>query len=130
MRRHLREDFDYDSLLRHIKHVIEYQDDPRCSKEANNLIKEINKFSIKYNQIADSLAASPAGRTDSNDLIIGYIQKDGRIAKYNRSTGDFVVYQPKNNRNVTKTLHKKTYNEFLNTMKNYYKDELIENQDN
>lgn len=122
------EDFDYDSLLSHVKHVIQYKDDSRCAKEANNLINAINAFAAKHNQIADSLALSPAGLSNSNDDIVGYIQVDNNAAKYNKITGDFVVYNPRSPKLKSKTLHKKTYEEFLRTMKKYYLEELPENK--
>lgn len=122
------EDFDYDSLLNHVKHVIQYKDDSRCAKEANNLINAINTFAAKYNQIANSLALSPAGLSTSNDDIVGYIQVDNNAAKYNKITGDFVVYNLRSPKLKSKTLHKKTYKEFIKTMQRYYLDELPENK--
>lgn len=122
------EDFDYNSLLSHVKHIIQYKNDSRCAKEAHNLINAINAFVAKYIQIADSLALSPAGLSNSNDNIVGYIQVDNNAVKYNKTTGDFVVYNPRSPKLKSKTLHKKTYGEFLRTMKKYYLEELPENK--
>lgn len=125
----LNEKFDYDSLLRHLKHVDEYANDFRCEKEVENLKKAIENFGNKYNHIADALANSFAGKSNSNNKVVGYIQDDGMAVKYDRENLDFVVYNPRSSVMKTKSLHKKTYNQYMNTLQRRYAGELPENQD-
>ena len=125
----LNEKFDYDSLLRYLKHVDEYENDTRCEKEVEELKKAIVNFGNKYNHIADALANSFAGKSNSNSKIVGYIQDDGMAVKYDRENLDFVVYNPRSSTMKTKSLHKKTYNQYLNTLQRRYAEELPENQD-
>ena len=47
----------------------------------------------EYEQLADALAETPASKlNDRSADVIGYITKDGRIVKHQKSTGYTVVY--------------------------------------
>lgn len=124
----IKEEFSYDNLLSHVKHVIQYVDDPRCSKEAKDALKAIEDFGDKYNRIANRLtyefAESPWNNPDAK--IVGYLTKDNRCCKYDRETQDFVVYDPKTK--ITITMHKKTPEQFDRILNRDYKDELPENK--
>ena len=125
----INENFDYNDLLSHVKHAVEYKSDERCSNEVFNLLKAIEEFGHKYNIIADQLVMTPAGTSLSNDDIVGYM-KDGRTAcKYNKLTGDFVAYKHKSPRYKTITLHKKTYDQYLRIRDRDFYSELPENID-
>ena len=49
--------------------------------------------------------------------------------KYDKENLDFVIYNPRSSTMKTKSLHKKTYNQYLNTLQRRYAEELPENQD-
>lgn len=124
----LLESFDYDTLLRHIKHIDEFKDDERFNNSISRLKDAINSFSFYYNAVADDLARSNAGvSTSLNDDIVGFVNKDDYCVKYNRKNGDFVIYNPRSTILKTKTLHKKTYQQYLNNLNRDFKEELPEN---
>ena len=124
----IKESFDYDNLLKHIKHIEEYKDDTRFEDTVDSVISAINNFSRFYNAVADELASKNAGKSISDvDNIVGYIRQDGAYAKYNKKTHDFVVYNPTNGKTIT--LHKKTWEQYLRQMKGYFKEELPENKE-
>ena len=122
------EDFDYDSLLLHVKHVEEYKDDPRCKQAAKILINAIKTFGIYYNDIANNLTDAHASL--SNDYtadVVGFINKDNNVCKYDRVNNDYIVYNPRSPRKKTHTLHKKTEDQFQRILQRDFKEELPEN---
>ena len=122
------ESFEYESLLRHIKHIIEYKDDSRIKNTIKPLERTIFNFAIEYNKIADDLAIQKAGPALSDEDIVGYIDKNDNAVKYDKINHDFVVYNPRSPRLITKTLHKKTYDQYLTHYSKHFKEELPENQ--
>ena len=126
--RKIKESFTYDDLLAHVKHAEEYKNDPRCQTEAQNLITAIKSFGIMYNAIADNLANSKAGETTSSDNIVGFVNKEGNYVKYDKSNQDYVVYNPRSPKLKTKTLHKKSIENFNKIVLRDFLEELPENK--
>lgn len=128
----LKEEYDWENYLKHLKHLEEYKDDDRLKSIVSILEGQLIAFKRKWDLIADGLAKSEAGKAFSDDTVIGYIRLDGRFVKYNKDTNDFVVYvmkgNPKNPRYVTISMHKKSLDEYNKIAKRDFYKELPENQ--
>lgn len=124
----LKEDFSYENLLKHVKHVIEYKDDVRYEDEALNLIKSIKNFGKKYNYIANMLVITPAGLSYGNDNVVGYLKNNHTAVKYDKINQDFVVYDLNKTVNNIITLHKKTLKQYNSIKERDFYKELPENQ--
>ena len=122
------EDFSYDNLFKHLKHVEQFENDPRCEKEARDLKNAIQRFALRYNNIADSLSREPAGIAYGDEDIVGYLRNDHVACKYDKTTGDFIAYDIRKNRNNIMTLHKKTMDQYLKIVARDFYKELPENQ--
>ena len=124
----IEESFSYDNLLKHVKHVVQYINDPRCSSEAKRTLSAIESFGKIYDALADLLIYSSAGKSDDeNSVVVGYINKDNRYCKYNRETQDFVSYNGKTKETIT--MHKKTEIQYNNSRDRDFKEELPENKE-
>ena len=101
------------------KHRNQYRYDPRFKDvETEEEAKEL------FDSIGDELSNAKAGSPFSDDIIVGFINKQGRVVKYNRSTGDYIVF----NGDDSITLHKKLENQFRSNVRRDFLDELPENK--
>lgn len=68
----------------------------------------------EYEQLADTLAETPASKlNDRSADVIGYITKDGRIVKHQKSTGYTVVYvDGGNGENLIISFYKQSLSKF------------------
>ena len=89
--------------------------------------------SIKYEEAADKLAATPVKTSDlnSSDDVVGFIEnyKYGLDAyvKYRKSTKELVVYIPSSKArtgNIIYTFYKADDNKYNSLFYKYYKDEI------
>lgn len=89
--------------------------------------------SIKYEEAADKLAATPVKTSDlnSSDDVVGFIEnyKYGLDAyvKYRKSTKELVVYIPSSKArtgNIIYTFYKADDNKYNSLFDKYYKDEI------
>ena len=73
----------------------------------------------EYEQLADTLAETPASKlNDKSADVIGYITKDGRIVKHQKSTNYTVVYVIESGENLIISLYGQSLSKFyrkLNT---------------
>lgn len=122
----IKEDFTIENFMKHIKHAFEFSEDERCVEEVKKLKSAVDDFMVKYNEIADDLAKSKAGKANSKENIVGYIDHNGRAVKYNYTTGDYVVYNPNSSRYRTITLHKKTPEQYEKIVTRDFESELPE----
>lgn len=130
--RNLSEKFEYDNLVMHLKHIVEYEDDARFRSKVEKLKDAIVSFGNTYDYYADELASSPASSAyDDSADVVGYLGEGNRVVKYDRRTRDFVVYVEKGKNNyVTVTMHKKNERQFQHIRDRDFVSELPENQEN
>ena len=122
--RSVNESMSFEEILTHVKHIVEYKNDPRFASVANSTINAIKNFGALYNQVADNLAKARAGAPSSNDSVVGFVNKENFYVKYDRTTEDYVFYNPMSPKLKTKTLHKKTEAEFQDNVKRDYASDL------
>jgi hypothetical protein len=88
--------------------------------------KQYNCSPEEYERIADDLSRTPI----DNKTIFGYqsITREGRVAncKYNKATGDFVVYRIRKGVPQTITLYRKKWGTFTGDRAIEYYDEISE----
>lgn len=112
--------FEPDNLLNHVEeHKKQYLYDSRFRN-----VKTENQFNSLYNSIGDKLSRIKVGSSLSDNRFVGYIDKKNRYIKYDRKYQDFVVYSGK----FTITLHKKTYQQYLNIRRRDFKSEMPYNK--
>ena len=99
------------------QHLQEYRHDPRFPDFNTTGLTELMK---KYNEIGDTLSNSPASSPSSTDRIIGFIDKNGRTVKYDRTYGDYIVFTGEH----TITMFKKTEQQFQNCVKRDYAKDI------
>ena len=100
-------------------HIDEYKHDLRFSG-----ITKLNDRLKKYNEIGDILSKARAYSPFSDKRIVGFINKQNRVVKFDRQYGDFVVFKGDD----TITLHKRTERSFKSNLRRDFKEELPENQ--
>ncbi len=63
------------------------------SEYRNKLTFTLSQFpnAVEYEKSADNLAKTPLSKD-----VLGYVRKDGKYAKYRKSTKEFVVYSVEN----------------------------------
>ena len=81
----------------------------------------------KYQRLANQLASSPAGKSDSDEDIVGYIDDKGMYCKYWKSAKQFVVYVPDTTTIIT--FYKMNPSSYYNNLQLKYQDELPENKE-
>ena len=125
----LEEEYSNNDFMNHLKHMYEYENDPIYSSLIKQLKDDLTKLKLLWDTTSNVLAKSKAGKSDSDDIIVGYVQKDGRFVKYNKNTNDFLVYTIHGNYIKTRTLHKKTLDEYNKIKNRDFFNELPENRD-
>jgi len=104
---------EYSKKDHHSRHVVKNREYPPITE-------------TEYEAIADKLALTPV----DHRTIFGYQttapEGDSRVryAKYNKETGDFVVYGYKGSEPMIISLHKKTWRQFNTDMTVKYQDEI------
>lgn len=122
------ESMGYDAMLKHLKHIDEFKDDERFASCVETLKNDIFRFMRLYNNFADDLALSEAGKSDSGeDVVVGFINKDHNVVKYNKNTQDFVIYNPRSPKLKTSTFHKKTLVQYMSNLNRDFLCELPNN---
>ena len=81
----------------------------------------------KYQRLANQLASSLAGKSDSDEDIVGYIDDKGMYCKYWKSAKQFVAYVP--NTSTIITFYKMNIASYYNNLQFRYQDELPENKE-
>lgn len=84
------------------------------SSNADGIWKMPDMSIDEYEQLADALAETPASKlNDRSADVIGYITKDGRIVKHQKSTGYTVVYTNEGtDENLIISFYKQSLNKF------------------
>lgn len=120
---------EFASRQKRILHDLRHVDDSN-PKEFN---KKDYPSSIRYEEAADKLAATPVKTSDlnSSDDVVGFIEsyKYGLDAyvKYRKSTKELVVYTPSSRArtgNIIYTFYKADDRKYLKLFDDYYKGEI------
>ena len=112
--------FTTKNLKSHIdKHHDQYENDIRF-KDA----KTDEDFARIYDTIGDRLSKMKVGKSDSRGRFVGFIDKQNRRVKFDKATGDFVVYSGPS----TISLHKKTVKQYKNILRRDFKSEFPYNK--
>lgn len=76
-----------------------------------------NMSADEYEQLADALAETPASKlNDRSADVIGYITKDGRIVKHQKSTNYTVVYVIESGENLIISLYRQSLSKFYHKL--------------
>ena len=120
---------EFASRQKRISHDLRHVDD----KKPGEFSKKDYPNSIKYEEAADRLAATPVKTSDLNstDDVVGLIEnyKYGLDAyvKYRKSTNELVVYIPSSRArtgNIIYTYYKADDRKYLKLFDDYYKGEI------
>lgn len=111
--------FTRNGLAKHYAKHVDHEDAPDDEKFEN-------MEPYQYEKRAEELSNAKAGKSDSDDDIVGFIAKDGRINKYRKSTQELVAYSPDG---TIISFYKADKDSYNRKVKNRFKEELPENKD-
>lgn len=108
--------FTKNGLAKHYAKHVDHEDAPDDEKFEN-------MEPYQYENRAEELSNAKAGKSDSDDDIVGFIATDGRINKYRRSTQELVVYSTDG---TIISFYKANEGSYRRKVKRKFKEELPE----